>query len=164
VIQHQWLLPADPVLRPPIEVRNETVIPASTEPVWDVLTDVEGWPSWYRACRWVRIEPPDGAAPSGGALRGTTFRWRAHPVTLRSTVVVAERPHAFAIVADARGLHAERAFSLRPAPDGSGTVVVSEETQVGFVPRVGRRYLAPRLHAANQAMFADLGSALGRRT
>ena len=44
--------------RPPIEVRNETVIRASVERVWDLLTDVERWPSWYRACRWVRVESP----------------------------------------------------------------------------------------------------------
>ena len=29
-----------------IEVRNETVIPAPVERVWDLLTDVERWPSW----------------------------------------------------------------------------------------------------------------------
>ena len=161
MIQHELLLPADTASRPPVEVRNEMVIRAPAERVWDRLTDVEGWPSWYRACRWVRVEPPDGAAPSGGALRGTTFRWRAHPVTLRSTVVVAERPHVFAIVADARGLHAERAFTFRPAPDGAGTVVVCDETQVGLLPRVGGRFLASRLHAANQAMFADLAEAVG---
>jgi len=31
------------------------VTPAAAERVWDLLTDVEGWPLWYRACRWVRV-------------------------------------------------------------------------------------------------------------
>ena len=84
-ISARWLRPADTASPPPIEVRNETVIRASAERAWDRLTDVDGWPLWYRACRWVRVEPPDGAAPSGGAVRGTSFRWKAHPVTLRST-------------------------------------------------------------------------------
>jgi hypothetical protein len=35
--------------RPPIDVHNEIVAPAMAEHVWDLLTDVEGWPSWYRA-------------------------------------------------------------------------------------------------------------------
>ncbi len=65
----------------------------------------------------------------------------------------------FAITADAVGLHAERTFTVRPAPDGSSTVVVSDETQVGLLPRLGRVFLAPRLHAANQAMFDDLARA-----
>jgi len=136
--------------RAPIEVRNETVVRASIERVWDLLTDVERWPSWYRACRWVRVESP------GTAAQPLVFRWKAHPVELRSAVVVSDRPHSFDITADALGLHAERTFTLRPARDGSSTVVVSHETQVGLLPWLGRAFLAPRLHAANQAMFDDL--------
>ena len=140
--------------RPPIEVRNEAVIRASVERVWDLLTDVEGWPSWYRACRWVNVESPDGAA------QPLVFRWKAHPVELRSAVVTSNRPHSFAITADAVGLHAERTFTLRPTADGLGTVIVSDETQVGLVPWLGRAFLAPRLRAANQAMFEDLARAV----
>ena len=47
------LRPESRAARPPIEVHNEIVIPASAERVWDLLTDVERWPSWYRVCRWV---------------------------------------------------------------------------------------------------------------
>jgi short-subunit dehydrogenase len=144
-----WLLrPAGSAAPPPIVVHNEAVIRASSERVWDLLTDVERWPSWYRACRWVRLEPGGGA-----------FRWKAHPVELRSTVVGSERPRSFAFVADARGFHAERAFSVRPTPDGRGAIVVSHETQVGVFPWLGRLFLAPRLRAANQAMFDDLARA-----
>ena len=62
----------------PIEVRNEIVIHAPTERVWDLLTDVERWPSWYRACRWVRVESP------ATTVQPLVFRWKAHPVELRS--------------------------------------------------------------------------------
>ena len=153
------LRPANAASRPPIEVRNEIVIPAPAERVWDLLTNVEQWPSWYRACRWVRVESAAPAASTGGSARPVSFRWKAHPVVLRSTVVASDRPHSFAIIADARGLHADRAFTLRPTPDGLGTVVVSHETQVGLVARLGRMLLAPRLYAANQAMFDDLARA-----
>ena len=78
-------------------------------------------------------------------------------------MVATERPHSFAIVADALGLHAERTFTLRPTPDGQSTVVVSHETQVGLLAWLGRVFLAPRLHAANQAMFDDLARAAGQR-
>ena len=138
----------------PIEVRNAAVIHAPAERVWDLLTDVERWPSWWRACRWVRLESPTSAA-------SVVFRWKAHPVELRSAVVKSDRPHCFAITADARGVHAERTFTLRPTPDGSSTVVVSHETQVGLLPWLGRAFLAPRLHAVNQAMFDDLNRAAG---
>ena len=138
----------------PIEVRNAAVIHAPAERVWDLLTDVERWPSWWRACRWVRLESPTSAA-------SVVFRWKAHPVELRSAVVKSDRPHSFAITADGRGVHAERTFTLRTTPDGSSTLVISHETQVGALPWLGRAFLAPRLHAVNQAMFDDLNRAAG---
>ena len=149
-----WLLrPAGTAAKPPIEVRNEIVIRANAERVWDLLTDVERWPTWYRACRWVRVESRDSAA------RPMSFRWKAHPVELRSTVVTNAPPHSFAITADGRGVHAERTFTLSPTRDGLSTVVASDETQVGLLPWLGSLYLAPRLYAANQTMFEDLAQA-----
>ena len=124
--------------------------------VWDLLTDVERWPSWWGACRWVRLDSTTSAAP-------VVFRWKAHPVELRSAVLKSERPHCFAITADGRGVHAERTFTLRPTRDGSSTIIVSHETQVGPLPWLGRAFLAPRLHAVNQAMFDDLARAAARR-
>jgi uncharacterized protein YndB with AHSA1/START domain len=133
--------------RPPIEVRNEKVIRASAERVWDLLADVERWPSWWRACRWVKKE-------SEGS-----FTWKAHPVVLRSTVVAKNRPREFAITADGLGVHAERAFTVSPSRDGRSTVVTSHETQIGPLPWLGRLILGPRLHAVNEAMFEDLARA-----
>lgn len=153
--------PVGATSRPPIEVRNEIVIQAAPERIWELLTDVEGWPSWYRACRWVQVESTGTAASTPGSARPVSFRWKAHPVTLRSTVVATDRPHLFAIVADAPGLHADRTFTLRPTSDGLSTVVISHETQVGLLPRLGRVFLARRLHAANQTMFDDLARAAG---
>ena len=134
--------------RPPIDVHNQIVAPAAAGRVWDLLADVEGWPSWYRACRWVRVEP------SG------RFRWKAHPIALRSTVVASDRPDSFTFIADARGLHAEHAFTLRPPSDGPGTVVLSHETQTGPLPWLGRAVLGPLLHTTTQAWLADLARAV----
>lgn len=142
--------------RPPIEVRVETLVRAPAERVWDLLSNVEGWPSWHRACKWVRVERASGAGQT------VSFRWKAHPVELSSTVVDSHRPRSFAFTADATGLHAEHAFTMRRTPDGRNTVVVSHETQVGPLPRLGRVYLAKRLRAANQAWLDDLAQVAGR--
>ena len=130
--------PASTASRPPIEVRNEAVIPAPVERVWDLLADVERWPSWWRACSWVEVEPHSGS--SSGSAAPLTFRWKAHPVVLHSTVVSADRPHSFAIDADAPGIHAERSFTFSPTPDGLNAVVVSHETQAGPLAWLGRLY------------------------
>jgi short-subunit dehydrogenase/uncharacterized protein YndB with AHSA1/START domain len=153
----RWLRPVNTGSRPPIEVRNEIVIPASAERVWDLLTDVERWPSWYHACKWVRVESTGDVTGSAG--QPVSFRWKAHPVTLRSTVVASDRPRTFAIIADGLGVHADRTFTLRSTPNGLSTVVVSHETQIGLLPWLGRNVLASRLRASNQAMFEDLARA-----
>ena len=149
----RWLRPAGTNPQPVIEVNNEIVISAPAERVWDLLTDVEGWPSWYQACQWVRIEP------TSGPTEPLSFRWKAHPVTLRSTVVGSDRPRSFAIIADGLGVHADRTFTLRPTPNGLGTIVISHETQVGVLPQLAGKFLARRLRAANQTMFEDLARA-----
>ena len=102
-----------------------------------------------------------GSTRVTSSAASVVFRWKAHPVELRSAVVKSDRLRCFAITADGRGVHAERTFTLRPTPDGSSTVVVSHETQVGLLPWLGRAFLAPRLHAVNQAMFDDLNRAAG---
>ena len=140
-------------LRAPIEVHNEILIPASPERVWDVLADVGNWPSWYMACRWVRIN----ATSTSAQLE--SFSWKAHPLVLHSRVVHSLRPHCFKITADSTGLHAERKFMLCPGPNGFGTTVVSHETQYGFLPWLGRAILQRWLRVANQDMFNDLRAA-----
>src|SRR5262245_15802741 len=97
---------------PPIEVRNEIVVNAPAERVWDLLADVGRWPSWWPLCKWVRVESTDKAG------RAATFRWRAHPLELRSTVTASDRPRRFAFIADGLGVHAERTFTLRTTADG----------------------------------------------
>ena len=159
-VSARLLRPASTAARPPIEVHNEIVAPATAERVWDLLTDVAGWPSWYRACRWVRVESAGSTASTDSAGRPVSFRWKAHPIALRSTVVASDRPRSFVFIADARGLHAEHAFTLRPAPGGAGTVVLSHETQTGPVPWLGRVILGPLLRTTTQAWLTDLARAV----
>jgi short-subunit dehydrogenase len=139
--------------RPPIEVHNEAVIPASVSTIWKLLTGVERWPSWYRDCRWVR--PGQGLSEGVGAA----FSWKAHPIELDSKIVAADSDRRFAFTADGMGVHAERAFMLEPTADGQGTLVTSHETQTGWLARLGKAILGPRLHAANQRFFGDLAVA-----
>ena len=146
-------------LRAPIEVHNEILISASPERVWDVLTDVSNWPTWYIACRWVRVKEIKQATSKESFAQLESFSWKAHPFVLHSTVVHSLWPHCFKITADSVGFHAERTFTLCPGPNGFGTTVVSHETQYGLFPWLGRAFFQRRLRDANQEMFNDLRAA-----
>lgn len=145
--------------RPPIEVHNEIVVDAAAELVWDLLRDVDGWPTWHRGSKWVRR-----TKATAGAVGPTVFTWKAHPIVLRNTVVDSERPRFFAFIADAPGLHALHTFTMYPGPCAASTVVVSHETQVGWLPWLGRVFLAPRLNAANRAWLIDLSRTASTKT
>lgn len=151
-----WLLGAGgAVSRAPIEVQNELLVRAPAERVWEVLTDVEAWPSWYRACRWVRREESSGGRE--------VFRWKAHPVTLRSTVLASERGRSFSFLSEAGGLRAVRTFTLQASPDGASTLVIAHESQRGPFPWLGRAFLGPRLNAVDQTWLVDLAKACEER-
>ncbi|QUQ64090.1 SDR family NAD(P)-dependent oxidoreductase [Kutzneria sp. CA-103260] len=141
--------------RPPIDVTTEVTIDADIDDVWRVLTTVDEWPTWYRACRWVRS---DGAG-GGPVGPGATFTWKAHPVTLDSTVLAADPRRVFSFRAVARGLSAIHTVTLHPTPQG--VRVVSHETQTGPLPSLARWPLAAHLRASNTAWLRDLAGAVG---
>ena len=96
------------------------------------------------------------------AARVASFRWKAHPVELRSTVVAADRPHSFAI--DRRRPGSPRRSRIH---DPRCARRAEHASSSATKPRSGRRAAGPgvprpRLRAANQAMSDDL--ARGRRS
>jgi len=141
--------------RPSIVVDNKAVISAPVAVVWNLLTNVADWPSWYRACKWVR---GDGDSAKVGAR----FDWKAHPVELATTVVAAERNRRFAFVAEGTAVRAEREFTLETTADGTGTIITSHETQTGLMPRLGWFVLGPRLYLTNRQFFRNLAVAAER--
>ena len=65
--------------RSSVYVRNELVMEAPCDAVWDVLAEAAEWPAWYSHCKNVRIE--------GGGARlepGARFRWSTNGQPLRS--------------------------------------------------------------------------------
>jgi short-subunit dehydrogenase/uncharacterized protein YndB with AHSA1/START domain len=146
------------VAKPSVVVDNRLEIAAPVETVWNLLTDVANWPSWYRACKWVRA----GEGDTGKV--GATFDWKAHPVELATRVVAAERNRRFTFVAEGTAVRAEREFTLEPTADGTGTIIASHETQTGLMPRLAWFALGPRLYLTNRQFFRDLAGAAAAKS
>lgn len=130
--------------RTPVHVRNDIDIAAPCERVWARLIRAQEWPSWYpnsSRMRFVRGTPPDLAM-------GTEFRWRTFGVGIRSTVVEFEPPYRIAW--DARGIGVDAYHAWLLEPDANGCHVTTEETQYGFMARLGALVLPQRMYRGHE--------------
>lgn len=128
-------------LRPegaPVFTRNELVIEAPPQAVWEVLIRAVDWPEFYDNAKDVRIE-------GGGSVlgEGAVFTWRTFGIAVRTEVIAWEPGRCLAWRGDdwkGRGCH-----TWLLEPEGDGTRLVTEEVQRGPVPWLGQLYLQPGL-------------------
>jgi hypothetical protein len=146
----EWPAGLDPAAAP-VYARNEILIPAPREVVWEWLRAAQSWPDWYPNCTWLGIE--SGAGPDIGP--GTRFVWRTFGVVVRSRVRVFEPPRA--VEWDAAALLGTRAYhGWRLEAEGEHTRVITEETQTGILPSLGRWWLRRRLFRGHQLWLERL--------
>ena len=122
----------------PVVAADEIEIAASPQAVWDVLADLESWPRWN----------PDVKSMSaqGEPAEGSTFRWKAGPGTITSTIRQLEPPSTMAWTGRTLGIDAKHVYRLEPR-DGA-TVVRTAESYEGFVARLLRGTLQKTLEKA----------------
>jgi hypothetical protein len=146
----EWPPGLDPT-EAPVYARNEIIIPATPEIVWQWLRRAQLWPAWYPNCTWLGIE-----AGSGPDLEpGTSFVWRTFGFVVRSTVRVFEPPRA--IEWDASALLGTRAYhGWRIEREGERARVITEETQAGIGPWLGRWLLSRNLRRGHQLWVTHL--------
>lgn len=109
---------------------GELVIAASPEVVWDVISDIEAWPSWNPDVKTATLDGPLAV--------GSVFRWRAGGASLTSTLRVVDPPRELSWSGRAMGIRAIHIFRFEPS-DGS-TLARSEESWAGLVPTLFRGY------------------------
>lgn len=134
----------------PIHVRNELVMSSSPERVWAWLVRATFWPTWYVNAAKVRILQGND---SDLAL-GTKFRWKTFGVTITSTVREFIPHERIAWDAHAIGLEVYHAWVLQPTPQGCH--VLTEETQHGWLARLGELFMPNRMHKYHQLWLESL--------
>ena len=103
-------------------------IAAQPDSVWNVLTDLERWPSWNPDVKSMSI--------SGDVGPGTTFKWKAGPATITSRIEEVERPRLVAWSGRTFGMTAKHVYRL-DGRDGV-THVHTEESFDGWLARLLR--------------------------
>jgi hypothetical protein len=132
-----------------VYTRNELLVAAPPARVWARLVEAPAWPGWYPGARDVVLA--DGADRLGP---GAAFDWTTLGVRVRCRVDL-WRPHA-ALGWSGRALGSTGHHRWLLTPEGGGTRVVTEETQAGPVPAVGRWWLRRSLLRWHQLWLAGL--------
>jgi hypothetical protein len=134
--------------RAPVFSEGRIEIAASPEALWDLMADIERWPSWNPDVR--------EASLLGDLAEGTRFRWKAGPGTITSTLRVVDRPRAIGWTGRTFGIDAIHLWRFEPS--GDTTVASMEESFDGLVARLLRRRLQKQLDATTKAGLENLKS------
>lgn len=122
----------------PIILAGEIEIDAAPEVVWEVLSTIEGWPTWNQEVT---------SASLGGQLAaGTVFRWKAGSSWITSKLVHVDPPNRIAWTGKTLGIKVIHAYRLEPS-DGK-TFVRTDESVEGIAARLFRRPLSRRMQSA----------------
>jgi hypothetical protein len=138
----------------PVKGTAEIDIAAPPQAVWDVLTRFDNWPNWNPDVKSMAFEGP--LAP------GSTFRWKAGPGTILSTLDRVEPPRYISWHGKTLTIDAYHEWWLEPR-DG-GTHVRTEETFSGLLAKILRGQLQKTLDKSFQAGVECLKRESERRT
>ena len=130
----------------PVAAREETLIDARPEGVWAILTDIDRWPEWQPGVSRARLEGP--------LALGSVFRWRANGLSIRSILRDVDPTTRVSWVGKALGTRAVHVWSL--TVEGTQTVVHTEESFEGWLPRLIRRAMQKNLEKALRGSLESL--------
>jgi len=137
----------------PVRSKREVEIAAPPEVVWDVLTGFGQWPEWNPDVKSMSFEGP--VAP------GSTFRWKAGPGTILSTVEEVDPPRL--VRWRGRTMSIEAIHEWRLEPTSSGTRVETEESFSGLLARLFRGSLQKTLDRSSEQGLEHLKGEAERR-
>ena len=136
----------------PAVVRAETVVAEPPDAVWRLISDIDSWPAWNPDVRSARLE--------GELAPGSTFRWKAGPGTIVSTLRSVEPEREIGWSGRTMGIDALHVYRLEPV--GDGTRVVSEESWAGLPVRLLRARMRRTLERSLRTGLEHLEAAARR--
>jgi len=145
----KWPVGFDPSSSP-VYVKNELHMRADPGQVWACLTRVITWPEWYPNAS--RVELINQRADQ--LQSRTKFRWKTFGVNLVSEVVDYVPNERIAWTALGPGVKAYHAWLI--IPEKEGCHVITEETQHGWLCRLGKMIFPRRMHKLHQVWLTAL--------
>lgn len=139
--------------RAPLFARQQLLIDAPLAQVWDLQTNIDGWPTW---------QPDITAAQLDGQLAaGSIFRWKAKGLAITSTLHTVELHHLIGWTGVSLGMFAIHNWTFEAL--GAGTRVTTEESLSGWLTRLLKLSDARFLEKSLQASLARLKAQAEKR-
>jgi len=127
----------------PVITRDEILIAAPLEIVWNVQTNISSWPTWQPEVETASIDGPLAV--------GTVFHWQTSGLSITSTIQEVEPLRRIVWSGPAQGIEAVHVWTL--TPDEKGVRVHTEESWDG---ELVRSQLVPMQRALDQSLKAWL--------
>jgi len=138
----------------PAQSSAQVSIETSVERVWQVLADIERWPSWNQAVETAKLQ--------GGVAPGSVFVWKSQGYTVRSTLQAVAPGQRLTWTGAAFGTRAFHSWDLE-ATDG-GVLVTTRESFDGWLPRLFPQAMQRKLEDTLPRWLAALKAAAERST
>lgn len=134
----------------PVQATASATSDATPSLVWEVLADVESWPTFVPGvtrAHWTT---------STGPVASARFSWRSAGTPIRSTLEVATPGRELTWTGTALWLTAVHRNVIEPCPTG-GARITSSESMDGFLTRqlMSSSRLEEQLHSFVQAISAE---------
>ncbi|HEY9629109.1 MAG TPA: SRPBCC family protein [Coleofasciculaceae cyanobacterium] len=130
----------------PATARHEIVINASRETIWQVLTDIDQWPTWCANVSASRLE---------GALQPhSTFQWKAGGTQILSTLQEVVPQQRLSWAGKAIGTRAIHVWILEPHE--KGILVRTEESFEGWLVSLLKGMMQRMLDTSLQSWLEEL--------
>jgi len=112
--------------RAPVVISRETVVPFSPGQIWNLLTDIKAWNTWFRY-----VQKPSLAKKKEPLAQGSQFRWQLRTLALISTITAFDSPRSLGWKSKGSGTRAITLWTFEPVE--SGTLVRIEHSMQGLM-------------------------------
>ena len=107
----------------PVKASHEVRIEAAVERVWELLSDVPSWGTWYPDVHDVHLD--------SGVKADARFTWTNGKARIKSTFAVVDSEREITWTGVSSGAKAVDRYVLEPIDDGGATRVFCEESMAG---------------------------------
>ncbi|MBI4784040.1 MAG: SRPBCC family protein [Oscillatoriophycideae cyanobacterium NC_groundwater_1537_Pr4_S-0.65um_50_18] len=133
-------------LKAPAIAQHQITINATSETIWQILTDINQWATWNPNISEARLE---------GALKpGSTFRWKSGGTAVLSTLQEIEPQRRLSWTGQVIGTRAIHVWMLEP--QGDCVIVRTEESFEGWLVQLTKGMMQRMLDTSLQEWLKHL--------